>query len=158
MGAAPQRLGAAHRREDPVLACDVVRRGDDAAAVRVAADDERLLLELRLLQLLDRREERVEIEVRDDHGSSMGARPGPALAPSASGATRFRNASACTRTPAASGQSSEMRAAIPTSAAAIATAIPAADPPPGAGASEASSSRNSATGCLRNANSGTPTG
>jgi hypothetical protein len=48
---------------------DVVRRRDDAAALRVAPDDERLGLQLRVLELLDGREERVEIHVGEDHAS-----------------------------------------------------------------------------------------
>ena len=65
--AAAQRLGARHRRADPEAARDVVRGRDDAAAVRVAADDERHAAELRALQLLDGGEERVQVEVGDDH-------------------------------------------------------------------------------------------
>jgi hypothetical protein len=38
--------------------------------VRVAADDERLRAELRCLQLLNGGEERVQVQVRDDHPSS----------------------------------------------------------------------------------------
>ena len=64
--AAADRLGGAHRGMDAELPRGVVRGRDDAAAVRVAADDERLSPQLRVLQLLDRGEERVEIEVRDD--------------------------------------------------------------------------------------------
>ena len=65
--AAAQRLGAAHRRVDAVPARDVVRGRDHAAALRVAADDERLSAQGGILELLDRGEEGVEIEVRDDH-------------------------------------------------------------------------------------------
>ena len=65
--AAAKRLGAAHRRVDPVPARHVVRGRDDAAPVRVASDDERLRPQLGLLELLDGGEERVEIEVGDDH-------------------------------------------------------------------------------------------
>ena len=64
--AAPQRLGGAHRRVDPELPCRVVGRRHDSAAVRVAADDERLLAQLGILELLDGREERVEVEVGED--------------------------------------------------------------------------------------------
>jgi hypothetical protein len=52
---------------DAVPAGDVVRGRDDAAAVRVAADDERPPAQLRRFELLDGREERVEVEMRDDH-------------------------------------------------------------------------------------------
>jgi hypothetical protein len=60
---------------DSELARDVIRGGDDSASVRVAADDQRLRLELRVLELLDRREEGVEVEVRDDHAWML--RSGP---------------------------------------------------------------------------------
>src|SRR5207244_6882629 len=68
---AAQRLGTAHRRVNSEDACLVVRGRDDAAAVWIAADDERLCPELRVLELLDRSEERVEVEVRDDHTPSL---------------------------------------------------------------------------------------
>ena len=45
--AAPQRLRAAHRRVDAEAARDVVRSGDDAAPVRIPADDQRLRREAR---------------------------------------------------------------------------------------------------------------
>src|SRR5262249_23660642 len=64
---AAESLGGTHRRVDAELARHVVRSRDDAATARVAADDERLRPELRVLQLLDRGVERVEIEMRDDH-------------------------------------------------------------------------------------------
>ena len=69
--AAPERLGARHRRDDAEAPRDVVRGRDDAAAVRVAADDERHPPQLRVLELLDGGEERVQVEVRDDHASSV---------------------------------------------------------------------------------------
>ena len=70
LGAAPERLRGAHRGADPEAARDVVRGRHDAAAARVAADDERPRPEGRILELLDRRKEGVEIEVREDrHGS-----------------------------------------------------------------------------------------
>src|SRR5919108_4371637 len=65
--AAAERLGAAHGGVDPEATGGVVRSGDDAAAVRVAADDEWLRAELGVLELLHGGEERVEIEVREDH-------------------------------------------------------------------------------------------
>ena len=71
--AAAQRLGAAHGRADPVAAGNVVRGRDDAAAVGVTADDERLRAQLGPLELLDRREERVEVEVGDDHARAVRA-------------------------------------------------------------------------------------
>jgi proteasome accessory factor C len=67
--AAPQRLGRAHRRADAVPARLVARRRHHTPPARVAADDDRLAAKLRALELFDRREERVEVEVRDDHGS-----------------------------------------------------------------------------------------
>jgi hypothetical protein len=51
---------------DPELPRGVVRRRDDARAAGVSAHHEGLVAELRMLQLLDRGEERIEIEVRDD--------------------------------------------------------------------------------------------
>ena len=67
-------LRARHRRVDPEPARHVVGRRHHPAAVRVAADDERLLPQLGLLELLHRSKERVEVEVRDDHGSPRFAR------------------------------------------------------------------------------------
>src|SRR4029077_11186542 len=67
--AAANRLRGAHRRMDPEAARDVVRGGDDAAAARIAADDEGLRAELRALELLDGCVERGEVEVRDDPGN-----------------------------------------------------------------------------------------
>ena len=58
------------------MARRVVGRRDDPAPVRVAADDERLRLQLGRLQLLDRREEGVQVEVRDDHDLSSTSRIG----------------------------------------------------------------------------------
>ena len=52
------------------MRADVVGGRHDPAPVRVAADDERLRLQLRRLQLLDGGEEGVQVEVRDDHGLS----------------------------------------------------------------------------------------
>jgi hypothetical protein len=52
---------------DPVAARDVVRGRDDAAPVRVAADHQRSRAQLRRLELLDRGEEGVQVEMRDDH-------------------------------------------------------------------------------------------
>ncbi len=66
MRTAADRLGATHRGVDAELARVVVRGRHDAAPARIAADDERLLAELGVLELLDRGIERVEIEVRDD--------------------------------------------------------------------------------------------
>ena len=72
--AAAERLGARHRRDDPELPGHVVRGRDHAAAVRVAADDERLPAELGALELLDGGEECVEVEVRDDHATRVDPR------------------------------------------------------------------------------------
>ena len=63
VGAAPERLGRAHRRADPEAPRDVVRRRDDPAALRIAADDERPRAQRRVLELLDGGEERVEVEM-----------------------------------------------------------------------------------------------
>ncbi len=51
-----------------VPARDVVGRGHDPSALRVASDDERLGAEGWVLELLDCGEERVEIEMREDAG------------------------------------------------------------------------------------------
>ena len=51
---------------DAERARGVVRRRDHASAVRVAPDDERLLAELRILELLHRGEERVEVDVSEN--------------------------------------------------------------------------------------------
>jgi len=45
---------------------DVVGGRHDAAPLRIAADDQRLLAQLGILELFDRRIEGVEIEVGDD--------------------------------------------------------------------------------------------
>jgi hypothetical protein len=47
----------------------VVRRRDDSASLRVAADHERNGGQARIFEFLDRGEERVQIEVGDDHTS-----------------------------------------------------------------------------------------
>ena len=64
--AAAQCLRGAHRGVNAERTRRVVRRRDDASAVRVAADDERLLTQLRILELLDRCEERVEVDVSEN--------------------------------------------------------------------------------------------
>ena len=67
--AATERLGAAHRRVDSVGAGDVVGGRDDAPAAGVSPDHERLRGERRILELLDRGKERVQVQMRDDgHG------------------------------------------------------------------------------------------
>ena len=63
--AAAAGLGARHRRADAVPAGLVARRGHDAAAVRVAADDHGLAPQPRISVELHRREECVEVEMRD---------------------------------------------------------------------------------------------
>ena len=60
---------------DPELARLVVRGRDHASPMRVAADDEGLRAEIRILELLDRREKRIEVEVRDDHAESLDLGP-----------------------------------------------------------------------------------
>src|SRR4029450_2489698 len=74
---APQCLGAAHRRMDPEPAGHVVRGRDDAASMRIAADDKRLRAQRWILELLHGGEEGVEGEVRDDHRITV--RTGPDL-------------------------------------------------------------------------------
>ena len=73
-GATAERLGCAHGGVNPEAARDVVGRSDDAAPARVAADDERLRPEVGVLELLDGRVERVEIEMRDDHANKCTGR------------------------------------------------------------------------------------
>jgi hypothetical protein len=57
----------------------VGRRGDDAASRRVAApaDDDRLALQVGTPQQLDRREERVHVEVKDARGETRAALSSP---------------------------------------------------------------------------------
>src|ERR1035437_5731059 len=50
---------------DAELASLVAAGADDATGMRVAADDDRLAAQLRVVALLDRREERVEIHMND---------------------------------------------------------------------------------------------
>ena len=64
---AAQRLGAAHGGVDSELPRDIVRGRDNAAAAGISAHDQRLGAEARLLQLLDRGEECVQVEVRENH-------------------------------------------------------------------------------------------
>ena len=70
--AAPQRLGAAHRRTDTVRAGDVVSGSHDAPAAGVTSHDERLCCELGALELLHGCEEGVQVEMRDDHHGMEG--------------------------------------------------------------------------------------
>ena len=65
--AAAPRLRAAHRGVDAEAARDVVRGRDDPAALRVAADDERLRAQARVVEFLDGGEEGIQVDVRDDH-------------------------------------------------------------------------------------------
>jgi hypothetical protein len=53
---------------------DIVRRCDDSTAARIAAHDQGLRAELRILELLDARVERVEVQVRDDHANKCTGR------------------------------------------------------------------------------------
>src|SRR3989304_7520489 len=55
-----------HRRVDPEGPRSVVRRRDDASAVWIAPDHEGSLAELGVLELLDRGEERVQVEVSEN--------------------------------------------------------------------------------------------
>src|SRR4051794_36795307 len=64
---AADRLGRAHRGMNAEGPGRIVGGCDDSPAVRIAADDERVRAQLRVLELLDRSVERVEIEVGDDH-------------------------------------------------------------------------------------------
>ena len=66
--AAPERLGATHRRANAELPRDVVRRRDDTPSVWVAPDYERLRPEGGILELLDGCKEGIQVEMADDHG------------------------------------------------------------------------------------------
>ena len=63
--AAPVGLGRAHGRADAEAPRLVARGRDDAAAARIAADDDGLAPQLRPVELLHGGEEGVEVEVRD---------------------------------------------------------------------------------------------
>ena len=68
--AAAERLCSAHRGVDPEPPCDVVRGRHHASPVRVAAHHERPAAKGRLFELLDGREERVEVEMGENrHGA-----------------------------------------------------------------------------------------
>ena len=54
-----------HRREHAERARLVARGGHDAAAIRLAADGERSAAQRRIVALLDRRVERVHVDVKD---------------------------------------------------------------------------------------------
>ena len=72
---------------------DVVRGRHDAAPVRVAADDQRLLAELGILELLDGGVERVEVEMGDDAGHGHANKrtlPAPTARPSGYGVPERR--------------------------------------------------------------------
>jgi hypothetical protein len=56
---------------------DVVRGRDHATAAWIAPDYERQRSQLRVLELLDRGEEGIEIEVRDDHAPNVTRRAYP---------------------------------------------------------------------------------
>ena len=83
MRAAALRLGTAHRRVDAEAPRLVVRGCNDAAALRVASDDQRLPAQRRVLQLLDGCEEGIEIEMRDDHRNTPIRAPPQTMSPAA---------------------------------------------------------------------------
>ena len=129
MRTAPERLGAAHRGEDPELARGVVRRRDHPPAMRVAPDDERLLPQLGLLELLDRGEEGIEVEVGDDHASVASARSPAALAAAANSRARTTHSSASsvarlTSTSFAAARAPASASTAPAAASARALAVP----------------------------------
>ena len=66
---------------DAEAARDVVGGRDHTAPTRVAADDERLRAERRILELLHGGVERVEIEVGNDHTNKCTGRRGRRLPP-----------------------------------------------------------------------------
>ena len=70
--AEPARGPQRHRGVDAELARLVARGADDAPLVRTAAaDDDRLAAQLRAVALLDRGEERVEVDVQDRPGRAL---------------------------------------------------------------------------------------
>ena len=85
MGAAPHGLGQGHRRVDAERPRLVARGGHDAPTARIAADDDGLATQLGAVALLDRGEERVEIDVEDGstgrrgHGGSDSSSRGQAI-------------------------------------------------------------------------------
>ena len=64
--AASERLRRAHCGVDPELPRRVVRCRHDPASVRIASDDQRLLTKFGILELLDGREEGVQVEVGEN--------------------------------------------------------------------------------------------
>ena len=60
-----------HRRVDAERARLVARGGDDAAAVGLSADGERLAAQRRVVALLDRRVERVHVDVENASNQSL---------------------------------------------------------------------------------------
>ncbi len=75
LGAPPQRLGRAHSRVDAEAPGDVVGGGDDAPALRVPADDEWLRSQRGVLELLDRGEERIQVEMGENRHMTNGTVP-----------------------------------------------------------------------------------
>ena len=65
--AAAERLCGRHRGVDPEATGEVVAGRDDSPALGVAPDDQRYPSQRGVLELLDGGEERVQVEVRDDH-------------------------------------------------------------------------------------------
>jgi hypothetical protein len=64
--AAAKRLGRAHCRVDPERPRRVVRGRYHSAPMRISTDDQRLVAKRRILELLDRGEEGVEVEMGED--------------------------------------------------------------------------------------------
>ena len=56
---------------NPEAPRDVVGGRDDAAAMGISSDDQRLRAQRRILELLDCGEERVEVEVGEDHAQRL---------------------------------------------------------------------------------------
>ena len=76
IGAASKRLRGAHCRMDSEAPGDVVRRRDDATALRIAADHEGPSAKRGLFELLDGGKERVEVEMGEyRHGPNATVRP-----------------------------------------------------------------------------------
>src|SRR5439155_15965880 len=74
--ATAESLCGRHRGVDAEATRDVVAGRDDSTPMRISTDDERHAAELRLLQLLHSGEERIEVEVGDDHANKRTDRIG----------------------------------------------------------------------------------
>jgi len=95
LGASPEGLGHGHRGAGAPRAGRVRRRGDHAAARR-AADQHGLAAEARVVELFDRREEGVHVDVED---VARHVQPGPRSRRLEAGSVRGARGSSCTIDP-----------------------------------------------------------